>query len=152
MKPQTSTKYPVLYYCTILVVVTVSAAGQAGRLDNTFGNGGIATQQMVVAQPTDFYSVGGAAIQSDGKIVIVGGVPSGSGFTVPAVLHFLPTGSLDRTFAANGIFVLPGSFGSYAAVAIQSDGRILAGTGGGGVNGEVDLSWLSGKWRGDVRR
>jgi uncharacterized delta-60 repeat protein len=101
-------------------------------------NGGIATQQTVVAQPTDFYSVGGATVQSDGKIVVVGGVPSSSGFTVPAVLRFLSTGSLDGTFASNGIFVLPNSFGSYAAVAIQSDGRILAGTGGGGVNGEVD--------------
>ena len=85
-----------------------------------------------------FRSVGAVAIQSDGKIVVVGGVPGSNSFTVPAVLRFLSNGSLDRTFGTNGAFVLPNSFGSYSEVAIQTDGKILLGTNGGGVNAEVD--------------
>jgi len=79
----------------------------------------------VIAQLTNVYTVGAVAVQNDGKIVVVGGVPSSSHFTVPAVLRFLSNGSLDKTFAANGIFVLPSSFGSCAAVAIQPDGKTL---------------------------
>jgi uncharacterized delta-60 repeat protein len=137
-------KYASLYHCTVLIVVTASAMGQAGRLDNTFGNGGIATQQTVVTQTTNFYSVGGAAIQSDGKIVVVGGVPGSNSFTLPAALRFLSNGSLDTGFGTNGIFVLPNSFGSYAAVAIQTDGKILIGTSAGGPNAEVDRLTTSG--------
>ena len=59
----------------------------------------------------------------------------------------LPTnGSLDKTFGANGIFVLPGSFGFYAALAIQPDGKILLRTSAGGVdseNGPVNHHWAS---------
>jgi len=131
-------KYALVYLCTILLVVTVAAAGQAGHLDPTFGNGGIATQQKIVTQTTNFYAVGGAAIQSDGKIVVVGGTPGGNDFNVPAIFRFLSNGSLDKSFGSNGIAVLPGSFGSYGAVAIQSDGKILAGTSAAGPNAEVD--------------
>jgi uncharacterized delta-60 repeat protein len=138
MNSKSLKKYAVLHCCAILIVVTASAAGQAGRLDKTFGNGGIATQQTVVTQTTNFYSVGGAALQSDGKIVVVGGVPGSNDFTVPAVLRFLSNGSLDMSFGVNGVFVLPNSFGSYAAVTIQPDGKILIGTSAGGPNAEVD--------------
>jgi len=123
MNPISLHKYAVLF--------SLRNPGQAGHLDNTFGHGGISTQQSVIAQLTNVYTVGAVAVQNDGKIVVVGGVPSSSHFTVPAVLRFLSNGSLDKTFAANGIFVLPSSFGSCAAVAIQPDGKTLAGTSAG---------------------
>ena len=138
MNPKYLRKYAVLYCCVTLLIVTASAAGQAGRLDSTFGNGGIATQQTVVTQNTNFYAVGAVAIQSDGKIVVAGGVPGSNSFTVPAVLRFLSNGGLDPTFGTNGIFVLPNSFGSYAELAIQLDGKVLLGTNTGGPNAEVD--------------
>lgn len=138
MNSKSLTKYAALCYCTILSVVTAFGAGQAGRLDNTFGSGGIATQQTTVIRNSNFYAVGGVGIQSDGKIVVVGGVPGNNDFTVPAVFRFLSNGSLDKTFGANGIFVLPGSFGFYAALAIQPDGKILLGTSAGGVDSEMD--------------
>lgn len=144
MNSQFFRKYAVLYYCTMLLVITASAAGQAGRLDSTFGHGGITVEQATVTRTTNFYAVGGAAIQSDGKIVVVGGVPGTNDFTVPAVFRFLSNGALDKTFGANGVFVLPNSFGSYAAVAIQSDGKILVGTSSGGPNAEVDRLLASG--------
>jgi uncharacterized delta-60 repeat protein len=143
MNPKSLAKYAVLC-CAILIVVTASAAGQAGHLDNTFGNSGIARQQTVVNQTTNFYSVGGAVIQSDGKIVVVGGVPGSTSFTVPAVLRFLSNGGLDKTFGSNGIFVLPNSFGSFASGAIQTDGKILIGTSAAGPNAEVDRLTTSG--------
>lgn len=127
-----------LMCCTILAVVTASAAGQAGHLDNTFGSGGIASQQTTVSQTTNFYVVGAIALQSDGKIVVAGGVPGTNDFTVPAVFRFLSNGSPDKSFGTNGIFVLPNSFGSYGAVAIQSDGKILAGSSASGPIAEVD--------------
>ena len=138
MNPNFFKKYAVLHCCAILIVVTAYAAGQAGRLDNTFGNGGIASQQTTVSQTSNFYSVGAVAIQTDGKIVVVGGVPGSNDFAVPAVLRFLANGGLDRNFAVNGVFVLPNSFGSYAALAIQPDGKILIGTSAAGPNAEVD--------------
>jgi uncharacterized delta-60 repeat protein len=138
MDPRLSNKYALLSYCTILLVLTASAAGQAGHLDPTFGHAGIATQQTVVTQRTNFYSVGAIAIQSDGKIVVAGGIPGSNSFTVPALLRFLSNGNLDASFGANGVAVLPNSFGAYGAVAIQIDGKILAGTSAGGTNSEVD--------------
>jgi uncharacterized delta-60 repeat protein len=138
MNPKLSNKYALLSYCTILLVLTASAAGQAGHLDPTFGHAGIATQQTVVTQLTNLYSAGAIAIQSDGKIVVAAGIPGSNSFTVPALLRFLSNGNLDASFGANGVAVLPNSFGAYGAVAIQLDGKILAGTSAGGTNSEVD--------------
>jgi hypothetical protein len=132
MNPRSLIKYRTLYCAAILVVVTASAAGQAGKLDKTFGNVGIATQQTIVNGTTNFYAVGAAALQSDGKIVVVGGVPGNNDFIVPAVLRFQTNGALDKSLASNGVFVLPNRFGSYGAIAIQPDGKILAGTSSSG--------------------
>jgi uncharacterized delta-60 repeat protein len=136
--------YLVLCY-TIAIGITSSAAGQAGHLDNTFGVGGIATQQALITQLTNRYSVGGVAIQSDGKIVVVGAVPGSNSFNVPAVLRLSSNGQLDTSFGANGVFVLPNSFGSYTGVAIQSDGKILAGTSTEGTTAEVDRLTTTGR-------
>ena len=131
--------------CCIIVAITAPAAGQAGHLDSTFGTGGIATQQTVITQLTNVFSVAGVAIQGDGKIVVVGAVPGNNDFNVPAVLRFLSNGNLDTTFGANGVFVLPNSFGSYATVAIQSDGKILADTNAQAIDGEVDRLTTAGQ-------
>jgi hypothetical protein len=77
-------------------------------------------------------------LQSDGKIVVVGGVPGNNDFTVPAVLRFQTSGALDKSFASNGVFVLSNSLGSYGAIAIQPDGKILAGTSGSSPTAEGD--------------
>jgi len=137
-------KYAVLFYCAMLFVVTASASGQAGKLDPTFGIGGITTVQKVVTGNTNFFAVGAVAVQSDGKIVVAGGIPGDTGFTVPAVLRFLPNGGPDKTFGANGTVVLPNRFGSYVTAAIQPDGKILAAT-NGGVDGELDRFTSAGK-------
>ena len=96
-----------------------------GTLDTTFGNGG--------RVKTDFPGLAAVAsavvIQSDGKIVVAGGAfPL---FTFAGdfkVVRYNPNGSLDRTFGSGGIVttIFPGD-GSFAfAVALQSDGKIIA--------------------------
>jgi uncharacterized delta-60 repeat protein len=97
------------------------------------------------SQLTNVYSVGGVAVQGDGKIVVVGAVPGNNDFNVPAVLRILSNGHLDNTFGANGVFVLPNSFGFYSEVAIQSDGKILVNTNANAIDGEVDRLTTTGQ-------
>jgi uncharacterized delta-60 repeat protein len=145
MNSKFAKKYAVFFYCAMLLVVTASASGQAGKLDPTFGIGGITTVQNVETGTTNFFAIGAVAVQSDGKIVVAGGVPGQNGFTVPAVLRFLSNGGPDKSFGANGTVVLPNRFGSYGTAAIQPDGKILVATNGNGVNGELDRFTSAGK-------
>jgi uncharacterized delta-60 repeat protein len=81
---------------------------------------------------TDFSGGGDAAnamaIQSDGKIVVVGQTYVTATFLDFAVARYNTDGSLDTTFSGTGKFT--SSYGTfhdvYNAVAIQSDGKIVA--------------------------
>jgi uncharacterized delta-60 repeat protein len=88
---------------------------QPGSLDPSFGSDGIVT--------TPGTTFGAAALESNGKIVVVGGSSTASG---PAVVRYNANGSLDSTFGTAGqvTFNLDDS-GAAFAVAIQSDGKIL---------------------------
>ena len=96
-----------------------------GSLDTSFGAGGLIH--------TDFGSTNdeayAMAIQSDGKIVVVGHTRTDSGFFDFAVARYNADGSLDTTFGAghNGKMVLDfgGDFDQATAVAVQSDGKIV---------------------------
>ena len=100
----------------------------SGTPDRSFGTHGMVR--------TTFDSRDGgasaAAIQADGKIVVVG--TKGNGF---ALARYTTTGALDPSFGRNGKVLTP--FGSAsedqaAAVAIQPDGKIVvAGTNGIGI-------------------
>jgi uncharacterized delta-60 repeat protein len=99
-----------------------------GNLDNTFGNGGTAVQDIgatfQVINTNDYATA--LAVQSDGKLVAVGqtGDDFYSGF---ALARYTPDGALDLTFGKNGkivtAFVDP--YNGANAVAIQTDGKIL---------------------------
>jgi uncharacterized delta-60 repeat protein len=107
-----------------IVVVGGTVAGFAlarynadGSLDSSFdGDGKLAT---------DFGGSGGAAygvaLQLDGKIVAVG--QGGAGF---AVARYNPDGSLDTSFDGDGKQTTEFASGAAAAVALQSDGKIVA--------------------------
>ncbi|HTE45283.1 MAG TPA: hypothetical protein VK636_08590, partial [Gemmatimonadaceae bacterium] len=94
------------------VTVSCAAPGPSGSLDATFGTGGRVTSTML----------GGAtamALQSDGKIVIVG---------ESKVQRFNANGTPDAGFGTAGQadFAFPGEITSTPeAVAIQPDGRIV---------------------------
>lgn len=62
------------------------------------------------------------ALQPDGKIVVAGyGFPAFGG-----IVRYNPDGSLDRTFARRGVLIDP-HFASFSALALQPDGKIVAG-------------------------
>ena len=93
-----------------------------GSLDASFGMGGIVT--------TDFFggdneAADSVAVQADGKIVAAGGVGDfGSSF---ALARYNTDGSLDNSFDLDGkIFTNFDGYSSASAVAIQTDGKIVA--------------------------
>ncbi|MBT3248771.1 MAG: hypothetical protein HN361_07965, partial [Actinobacteria bacterium] len=99
----------------------------SGALDSTFGTGGIVT--VDVGSKTD--KGYGVAIQSDGKIVVVGESatdPMGFSYDFLAI-RLSSSGSLDSTFGTAGIATIAlGPSSDYArSVVIDSSGRAVIG-------------------------
>ena len=97
-----------------------------GSLDTTFDIDGKVTTNYN-GDDCHAYSL---ALQSDGKIVLVGDVINGSGYQGFAAMRYNTDGSLDTTFGTNGkvftFFGTPGSTRDNAnSVAIQNDGKIV---------------------------
>lgn len=94
----------------------------AGALDSTFGTGGIVTTPIGSADDHAW----GAAIQSDGKIVV-----AGQSFTSPSesdavVARYTSDGDLDSAFGTGGIVTTDiGPLDGLSDVAIQPDGKIV---------------------------
>jgi uncharacterized delta-60 repeat protein len=106
----------------------------AGALDPTFGARGRVR--------TDFGQIDGIedlAVQSDGKIVAVGSTQHPTTFADQfALARYSKDGSLDATFGTDGKVTTEfgGSANAAYAVALQSDGKIVAaGVAGGGPTG-----------------
>src|ERR1051326_5460856 len=129
---------------SILTIYYLSANAQPGTLDNSFGTGGIVTTEF---SPAD----GGndVAIQSDGKIIVVG--EGGYGIELA---RYNSDGSLDLSFGSGGkVTTAIGNSGSGGdAIATQGDGKIVVGGYGGGdfalvrynSNGSLDNTFGSG--------
>jgi len=93
-----------------------------GSLDTSFGTGGIVNTP--VGSSNDYARTLG--IQSDGKIVAAGDSSNGSKNDF-ALVRYNANGSLDTSFGTGGIVTTPvGSSGGAYALAIQSDGKIVA--------------------------
>jgi len=104
---------------TVIGGFRVGRFNKDGSLDTTFGINGFASTSGVV-------DAGPLVLQSDGKILVAGdefGAFTGTGLLV----RFDSNGQLDATFGADGIAVLLAN--SPAAVTLQSDGKILVGSG-----------------------
>ncbi len=95
-----------------------------GSIDSTFGVDGVAS--VLVFEYYDY--VTSVVLQPDGKILVVGygHYFSGNSFKMCAV-RFNDDGSLDESFADNGIFIYADSDGSryIMDVKLQSDGKIV---------------------------
>jgi uncharacterized delta-60 repeat protein len=107
-----------------------------GDLDTSFGGDGKVL--------TDFGSgvewVNSLAIQSDGKVVAVGGSYPASGVDVRfGLARYNPDGTLDNSFSEDGKVITNFTRGYDFAedVAVQSDGRIVVVGGAGGERGRV---------------
>jgi uncharacterized delta-60 repeat protein len=86
-----------------------------GTLDTTFGSGGSVT----VAPFQDVFLVPAVlVIQSNDNIVLAGS---------QVVARFTPNGELDASFGTNGVVAVP--FVSITSIALDSNGKILVGTG-----------------------
>ena len=75
-----------------------------------------------------FAAANGVAIQSNGKIVVVGSAKGSSGLTGGLVVGLTSTGALDTTFANGGslnYFYPTSGYTSFNAVVLQSDGKIV---------------------------
>jgi uncharacterized delta-60 repeat protein len=119
------------------LLTLASVAHAAGELDPSFGGDG-----KVV---TDFGPgadlAQGLAIQADGKIVAAGETFRGNDDFDFARAHYNPDGSLDPTFDGDGKVVTDfGGFDAAHAVAIQSDGKIVAAGDAGTVDADFALA------------
>jgi uncharacterized delta-60 repeat protein len=95
-----------------------------GTLDATFGTGGIA----IVSVGEDTYGAQGIAVQTDGKILLVGNFTLSVGdneYGFGVILRLTKTGTLDPAFGAGGEKTVTGL--SASAVVLQSNGEIIVG-------------------------
>ncbi|MEP0548529.1 MAG: T9SS type A sorting domain-containing protein [Rhodothermales bacterium] len=102
-----------------------SAHGQAGSLDATFGEDGVVTQGIGVAEKN---VARGAVVQSDGRVVLAGSADnlslSASWF---GLARFHSRGTLDTSFGTGGHAEAGFEYPAAAhAIALQPDGRLVA--------------------------
>lgn len=123
--------YDGLRYETLLLRVNPD-----GTLDGGFGAGGVVFYQG----PSQVYDYAyGVAIQADGRI-LVAGVSSNGSNNDAVVLRFRSNGTLDPSFAANGVFTFNASGQDDAAndIELQPDGKVVV-VGDSSVNGNRNM-------------
>lgn len=99
----------------------------SGVLDASFDADGTVVTPGVVITPMNYSSkINALVIQADGNIV-AGGSNFGLRNTTFALARYLPSGTLDNTFATNGIaFTVIGASAQINSLITQSDGSIVA--------------------------
>ena len=102
--------------CAIVAVsgATVARAQTPGSVDLSFDSGPSA------AGPGADFAINSAAVQSDGKVLLVGEFTTYHGISSNRVARLHPDGSIHNTFH-------PGADQRVFAVAVQSDGKFLVG-------------------------
>jgi uncharacterized delta-60 repeat protein len=113
-----------LLVCSIFLIASTLAAGQAGTLDPSFGRGGIVTTDFGDRINGNVAMATAVTIQPDGKILVCGGIPSTTGFPIAAVARYNTDGSLDTTFGTSGI-VTTQNLTVPSAITLQTDGKIV---------------------------
>ena len=107
------------------IALAVMRFNADGTLDTTFGDNGRVINDFAAGAE----QFGGVVIQPDGKIIAVGTVDSRR---TRIIIRYNPNGTVDNTFAANGVFTAPLAFGSNNVTVdtprllLQPDGKILA--------------------------
>jgi uncharacterized delta-60 repeat protein len=112
----------------------------ASRGNGPPGNGRLAVMRLLPNGALDpAWGIGGAAYgpegaafgiarQGDGKIVAAG--DCGAGGDTSCMVRFMPDGQVDTAFGTNGVTQMPlggGGYNGYVGVALQADGKIVAG-------------------------
>src|SRR5207249_3402861 len=115
-----------LYLLPATFLAAPANASNAGDLDPTFGNGGVASTPLPAT--SDAHSV---VVQPDGKIVVAGCTDTCDDNLAAyahtfVVARFLPDGQLDSTFGSGGVVQTGfGAHGQAHSVALQADGKIV---------------------------
>lgn len=127
LQPRTQAVFQFALLASVAFSLSVLARAQAGHLDTSFGTGGIFVSNFGGPNTT----VNAVALQSDGKIVVGGaGGPGGKA----GLARVTANGSLDASFGSGGIvtsnFNAQAAAATVVALAIQSDGKILAAANG----------------------
>ncbi len=131
MSASTTSRRSSLLTLSILLIACSLAAAQAGSLDPTFGSGGIVTTDFGDQINSNIAIATAVTIQTDGKILVCGGIPSSTGFPIAAIARYNTNGSVDTTFGTSGIATST-TLGVPTAIALQTDGKIVvAGPAGG---------------------
>jgi uncharacterized delta-60 repeat protein len=100
----------------LLFATSVLAAG--GTLDSTFGSNGVVTTKFN-GTPSTARDI---ALQTDGKIIILGDSQSGK-----IITRYNSNGSVDNTFGINGITPIEVPSFSAVKIALQPDGKLIVG-------------------------
>jgi len=120
-------KYPsvILIFVAFLVFSVSTVSASQTILDTSFGSGG-----KVIWSPnsnTESRGAMGTVLQSDGKIVMFGGINEVAGGAIMMVVRFNANGSIDTTFGTNGIanVTFGGSGETPISIDIQPDGKFV---------------------------
>jgi len=109
-----------------------------GSLDTSFNGDGMVTTRFTAGVGDDVGS--GIAVQSDGKIVVVGTSDDRSGTSEFAMARFNVDGSLDTSFNGDGMvtasFLAGNNVGS--GIVVQSDGKIVV----VGTSDDLSTTWV----------
>lgn len=94
-----------------------------GRLVRGFGRRGVA----IVALPQGRFKAAGAVVQPDGRVVVVGTLPSPTRREL-ALVRFERDGQIDSSFDQDGVQIadLGGAFHEAVDVVLQTDGALVA--------------------------
>jgi uncharacterized delta-60 repeat protein len=97
-----------------------------GRADDTFGGGGHTLIQAGAA-PIPYAQATAVGIAPDGGIVVAGNINDSPGHFAAGLVRLLPDGSLDTSFATEGVarVQLGGVASQVLALGIDASGRIL---------------------------
>lgn len=138
-------------YSTSGTDIALARYNNDGTLDRSFDKDGKVTTSIGKARGIGNYAYAealGAAIQSDGKIVVVGDSHLTGNPHVLTVVRYNSDGSLDTSFGSGGKAVFTNIQDSGNKVVILGDGKIVIGRGLGAVrlnaNGSLDTTFGNG--------
>ena len=113
------------YFDGVSIHTAVARFGADGSLDSSFGNGGIQTLGLYLAQYLEWPEI---AVQPDGSVLTFTGIGDGVSNPVSVLTRLTPSGVLDEAFGNRGIVTFDRNF-IPSAIAVRPDGTILvAGT------------------------